>query len=85
VCDLTLSGVEVTKEQKEDQVHVCESCMDTVVETFSHMQKQIAQLKQEKLKLQIELEQHKNQQRQQKQNFKQQIKALKQKLDASKK
>jgi len=80
-----LSGVEVTKEQKESQVHVCESCMDTVVETFSHMQKQIAQLKQENLKLQIELEQYKNQQRQQKQKFKQQIKVLEQKLTAPKK
>jgi hypothetical protein len=58
-----LSGVEVTKEQKESQVHVCESCMDTVVETFSHMQKQIAQLKQKNLKLQVELEKYKSQQR----------------------
>ncbi|WGM89024.1 MAG: hypothetical protein NUK63_08915 [Candidatus Bathyarchaeum tardum] len=55
-----MSGVEVTKEQKENQVHLCESCMNTVVQTFSHMQNQIARLKQENLKLQMDLEQLKN-------------------------
>lgn len=80
-----MSGVEVTKEQKESQVHVCESCMDTVVQTFSHMQEQIAQLKQEKIKLQTELQHYKKQQRQQKQSFKRQIKTLEEKLVTSKK
>lgn len=78
MCELTLSGVEVTKEPKENQVHLCESCMDTVVQTFSHMQEQIAQLNQEKLKLQIELEQSKKQQKQKEQK----IKELEQKLAA---
>ncbi|MDG6222182.1 MAG: hypothetical protein QCH99_02855 [Candidatus Bathyarchaeota archaeon] len=55
-----MSGVEVKKEQKENQVHLCESCMNTVVQTFSHMQNQIARLKQENLKLQMDLEQFKN-------------------------
>ena len=75
-----MSGVEVTKEPKENQVHLCESCMDTVVQTFSHMQEQIAQLNQEKLKLQMELEQSKKQQKQKEQNLEQKIKDLKQKL-----
>ena len=77
---LSMSGVEVTKEQKETQVHVCESCMDTVVQTFSHMQEQIVQLNQEKLKLEMELEESKKQQRQKEQTLEQQIKALEQKL-----
>ena len=80
MCEPTLSGVEVTKEQKESQVHVCESCMDTVVQTFSHMQEQIAQLTQEKLKLEMELEQSKKQQKQKEQTLEQQIKDLEHKL-----
>ncbi len=51
-----MSGVEVSKEPKEKQVHVCESCMSTVVETFNHLQEQIAQLKRERANLQGELE-----------------------------
>ena len=82
MCELTLSGVEVTREQKENQVHLCESCMGTVVQTFGHMQEQIAQLKQEKLKLQLELEQSKKQQKQKEQTLEQKINALEQKLAA---
>ncbi|MCW4022931.1 MAG: hypothetical protein ACOWW1_08145 [archaeon] len=77
-----MSGVEVTKEQKESQVHVCESCMNTIVQTFGHMQEQIAQLNKEKLKLQMELEQSKKQQKQKEQTLEQKIKALEQKLAA---
>ena len=83
-CELTLSGVEVTRERKENQVHVCESCMDTVVQTFSHMQEEIAQLNQEKLKLQMELEQSKKEQKQKEQRLQQEIKALEEKLAALK-
>ena len=80
-----MSGVEVTKEPKENQVHACESCMNTVVQTFGHLQQQIVQLKQEKTKLQMELEQSKKQQKQQKQNMQTEIKALEEKLAALKK
>lgn len=45
---LVMSGVEVTKEQKQTQAHICESCMNTVVQSFTHMQDQIIQLKQDK-------------------------------------
>jgi peptidoglycan hydrolase CwlO-like protein len=54
-CGLAMSGVEVSKEPKEPQVHVCASCMNTVVQTFNHFQEQIAQLKREKASLQKEL------------------------------
>jgi uncharacterized protein HemX len=55
-CGLAMSGVEVSKEQKEPQVHVCASCMNTVVQTFNHFQEQIAQLRREKAAMQRELE-----------------------------
>ena len=50
-----MSGVEASKEPKETQVHVCSSCVNTVVQTFNYYQKQIAQLKKEKDFLQEEL------------------------------
>lgn len=55
VCGLAMSGVEVSKEQKEKQVHVCASCMNTVVQTFSHFQEQIKILQSEKANLQEEI------------------------------
>ena len=50
-----MSGVEVSKEQKEKQVHACASCMNTVVQTFSHFQEQIKTLTNEKANLQEEI------------------------------
>lgn len=50
-----MSGVEVSKEPKEPQVHVCSSCVKTVVQYFTYYQEQIAKLNQEKEKLQDEL------------------------------
>ena len=55
MCGLALSGVETSKEPKESQVHVCSSCVKTVVQTFTHYQEQIAQLNQEKESLQVEI------------------------------
>ncbi len=55
VCDLAMSGVEVSKEQREKQVHACASCMNTVVQTFSYFQEQIKTLKSEKANLQEEI------------------------------
>jgi predicted RNase H-like nuclease (RuvC/YqgF family) len=55
-CGLAMSGVEVSKEPKEPQVHMCASCMNTVVQTFNHFQEQIVQLKREKANLEKELE-----------------------------
>lgn len=51
-----MSGVEVTKEQKQTQAHICQSCMNTVVQSFTNMQEQIAQLKQEKQNMQHEID-----------------------------
>lgn len=75
-----MSGIEVTKEPKQGQDHACKSCMETVVQTFTHMQEHIAQLKQEKLKLQLDLEKSKKEQKQKEQTLKQKIKALEQTL-----
>ena len=50
-----MSGVEASEKSKKPQVHVCSSCVKTVVQTFNHYQEQISQLKQEKEGLQEEL------------------------------
>ena len=51
-----MSGVDVsnTNRQKEEQQHACQLCMNSVVQTFSYYQEQIAQQKREKQKLQME-------------------------------
>jgi polyhydroxyalkanoate synthesis regulator phasin len=51
-----MSGVDVsnTNRQKEEQQHACQSCMNSVVQTFSYFQEQIAQQKREKQMLQME-------------------------------
>ena len=54
MCGLVMSGVDLSDGQKEDQVHVCESCMNSVVQTFRHLQEQIELLKQQKITLQLD-------------------------------
>ena len=51
-----MSGVDLPKQQKTGQEHACESCMNSVVFSFSHLQEQIQQLKEEKLRLQMQLD-----------------------------
>ena len=85
ICGLAMSGVELSKEQKEKQVHVCESCMNTVVQTFSHSQEQIGQLKQEKTKLQRELKKLREEHTEQKRTMEKEINALEEKLAMLKK
>jgi uncharacterized small protein (DUF1192 family) len=51
-----MSGVDLAKQQKTDQEHSCESCMNSVVLSFSHLQEQIQQLQEEKLRLQMQLD-----------------------------
>ena len=51
-----MSGIETSKEPKEGQVHACESCMNTVIQTFGHLQEQNRTLKQDKAKLEKELQ-----------------------------
>jgi vacuolar-type H+-ATPase subunit I/STV1 len=50
-----MSGVDVSKVPKEDKLYACASCMNNVVQTFNHLQEQIAQLKREKANLQEEM------------------------------
>ena len=84
-CGLALSGVEASREQKEDQMHLCASCMSNVVQTFSHLQGQIARLKREKAKLQEEMMMLRDEQAEQKRVMAQEIRALEEKLASLKK
>ncbi|MHC3128803.1 MAG: hypothetical protein IBV52_01825 [Candidatus Bathyarchaeota archaeon] len=79
-----MSGVEGSKEQKEHQVHVCASCVDTVVQTFNYFQEQLMQLKREKAGLQKELKKL-NEVHKQKRVLSEEIKALEEKLALLKK
>jgi uncharacterized protein YlxW (UPF0749 family) len=80
VCGLAMSGVEVSKEPKEPQVHVCASCMNTVVQSFNHFQEQIMQLKREKANLQKELKKLSEEHEEQKRVMAEEIRALEEKL-----
>jgi hypothetical protein len=51
-----MSGIDVSKEQKINQENVCAFCMNSVVQSFNHYQKQILRLQEQKLKLQMELD-----------------------------
>ena len=51
-----MSGVDLSKQQKTGQKHACDSCMNTVVLSFTHLHEQIRQLQEEKLKLQMQLD-----------------------------
>ncbi len=50
-----VSGVEISKEQKQNLVHECDSCMNTVIQTFGYMQQKVQVLETEKAGLQTEL------------------------------
>ncbi len=80
-----MSGVEASKEPKEPQVHVCSSCVKTVVRTFTHYQEQIAQLKQEKESLQEELMKLIEDHEEQKRAMVEEIRAMEEKLALLKK
>ena len=75
-----MSGVEVSKEQKENQVHVCASCMNTVVQTFGHLREQITRLNREKAQLEGDLKNLKEAQEEQKRAMTEEIRALEKKL-----
>jgi len=85
VCGLAMSGIEVSKEPKENHLHVCASCMNTVVETFNHFQEQIVQLKREKANLQKELKKLSEEHEEQKRVMTEEIRALEEKLALLKK
>jgi hypothetical protein len=84
-CGLAMSGVEVSKEPKEPQVHVCASCMNMVVQTFNHFQEQIAQLKREKAGLEEELKKLNEEHEKKKRAMSEKIRALEEKVAELKK
>jgi len=84
-CGLAMSGVEGSKEQKDNQFHACTSCVNTVVQTFNHFQEQIAQLKSEKAGLQKELKELSEEHEEQKRVLSEEIRALEEKLALHKK
>jgi predicted phage-related endonuclease len=51
-----MSGIEVLKKAKEKQIHVCASCMQAVIRTFSNYQEQIKKLRSEKADLQEKIQ-----------------------------
>ena len=55
-----MSGVDVSKDKKNDQDNVCASCMNSVVQSFGYFQEQILRLQEQKLKLQMELDKTKD-------------------------
>ncbi len=79
-----MSGVDVSKEPKENRLLACESCMNTVIQSFSHFQEQIAQLQRERMKLQMELEKSREEQKEQKRVLFDEIMALEKKVAALK-
>lgn len=77
-----MSGVD--RSEKKNQIHTCESCMNTIIQTFSHFQDQIIDLNHDKKKLQMELKKSKKEQQKEKQNMQNKIKILENKLDQQK-
>jgi uncharacterized protein YlxW (UPF0749 family) len=79
---LAMSGVEASKEPKENQLHLCASCMSKVVQTFNHLQEQIARLKREKAKLEEEMMMLRDEQEEQKRVMVEEIRVLEKNLAA---
>ncbi len=50
-----MSGVEIPRVTKEKEIHVCTSCMNSVIQAFSYFQEQIEALRNEKANLQEEI------------------------------
>lgn len=75
-----MSGVEVSRKLKENQMNMCSSCMNSVVQTFDHLKEQILLLNNEKIKLLLELKKSKDDQREQKRIMSKTIQVLEKKL-----
>lgn len=84
-CGHAMSGVETSKEPKEDQLHVCSSCVSTVVQTFNHFQEQIVQLTQDKQRLEGELKRLNEEWERQRRAMEKKIETLEEKLALLKK
>jgi len=85
ICDLAMSGIEISKVAKERDTHVCASCMNAVTQTFSHFQKQIKKLRSEKANLQEEIEKLKKVAEEQTQVMAEEIRALEEEVAMLKK
>jgi uncharacterized protein YlxW (UPF0749 family) len=81
-CGLAMSGVEASKKPKENQLHFCASCMSNVVQTFNHLQEQIARLKREKANLEEEMMMLRDEQEEQKSVMVEEIRVLEKNLAA---
>ena len=55
ICDRAMSGIEISRVAKEKDAHVCASCMNSVIQTFSFFQEQIKKLRSERVNLQEEI------------------------------
>lgn len=77
-----MSGVEVTKKVNENQPNVCTSCMNTIVQTFEHLRKQIVNLNNEKTQLLIDFNALKKKQEKEKRIMSKKIKELKDQLNS---
>ena len=75
-----MSGVEVSKKLKENQMNMCGSCMNSVVKTINHLKEQILLLNNEKIKLLMELKKSEDDQKMQKRVMSKTIQALEEKL-----
>lgn len=75
-----MSGVEVTKEMNENKTNICTSCMNTVVQTFDYLRKQIINLNNEKIQLLLELKNLKSEQEKEKRILSKKIKELEDQL-----
>ena len=80
-----MSGVEVSRELSKNQMNICASCMNGVVQTFGHFKEQLMLLNNEKVKLQMELKKIKEDHNEQKRVMLEDIKILKQQLALLKK
>ena len=75
-----MSGIEVSRKLKDNQMNMCGSCMSSIVQTFDHLKEQISLLNSEKIKLLMELKKSKEDQKEQKRVMSKTIQALEAKL-----
>lgn len=80
-----MSGVEVTKKVNENQTNICASCMNTVVQTFEHLRKQISNLNNEKTQLLIDLRNLNKEHEKEKRIMSKKIRKLKEQLNSLRK
>lgn len=55
ICDLEMSGIEISAAEKERDTHACASCVNAVVQMFCYFRDQIRKLRSEKENLEEEI------------------------------